>query len=235
MTTPSAPGTPNRFYFALYMVGDTAEGHTSSCGSERPFGGCSLLRHGELDLTAASSPVSEADALAAAALEMGQGDVAGAIGPSAPLSHVIVDVGPVAAEELDCALRTMAHSSSASTPPTVLRLPQASWQSAFLKQRERASEESIAKGKQTIAHQLVGDFGAAGDTSSNLSLQPPHMEAILMGYAALFRLGWLPGRRPAIRRSANGKLVKGGDRPQAMCRKARKRAARQRGESRNIA
>ena len=160
---------------------------------------------------------------------------------SAPLTHVIVG-GDMAGLNSTALLHLEAETRAAGLQEVkgpaeeiladgahVLQLRRASWQAALLKKRERASESAIQKATQRIAQQVVSDLGHVTGTTQTTQSPKQHShrwqqgEAILVGYVALLQLGWLR-REPAVRRSANGKLVQPGA-PQAMHRKAARRQA----------
>ena len=195
---------------------------------------CSLLLHGHLPAKplAAAVPSDVCDVVLSA-LDYVASRVCSS--PTGVVDHVFLSTAaPMSSARVQAVETAVCSALQANEPrstalPTVMWLSASLWRTALLKSREQTSESRTAKAAERIASQLLNDLGGSAcsaETHPDGTLESTAAEAVLVGYAALLRLGWLH-REPAVRRHSNGKIATSHGRMQpGMQRKARKRAER---------
>ena len=90
-------------------------------------------------------------------------------------------------------------------PALVWQVGPGEWREELLLPRERASGHKAKAAARLIARQIIRRFGLG--VESPVSMNTDAAEAVLIGYYACLKLGWLPATKTPIERFTNGNVV----------------------------
>jgi len=130
-----------------------------------------------------------------------------------PVTHLAIEGGDSKLKDVwdaACcrAAKKQVEQRDSSKPPPLIQIMEVSpmaWRADFLNKKEQANSKTAKAAAEQIAQQVVAERGEAGAPSAE-PLPLDAAEAVLIGYFALRRLGWVSGE-PAVQRYVNGNII----------------------------